>query len=214
MAADLIIVGAGGFGREVAWLASESSQPYRVIGFLDDRRDIPDSELGGFPLLGVIDEWSKFASASFVLAIGNPRIRAEVAARMLTGGNPQFATLIHRSICVGPACGFGSGSMVCAGAVLTTNISVGQHTIINIGCTIGHDVRIGSFVTLAPQVAISGCVSLSDGVEIGTSASIRQGLTVGRGAMLGMGSALTKNIKDGYLYFGVPGKPIKELAPF
>ncbi len=212
---DLIIVGAGGFGREVAWLALEASKQYRVLGFLDDRKDIPDSGLGGLALLGAIDEWEKFGSASFVLAIGSPRTRAKIADRMATGrSQPQFATLIHRSLCNGPVCEFGPGSIVCAGCILTTNISVGQHTIINIGCTIGHDVRIGSFVTLAPNVSVSGCVTLLDGVEVGTSAAIMQGLTIGKGSMLGMGSVLTKDVPGCSLYFGVPAKPIKALASF
>ena len=133
---------------------------------------------------------------------------------MTNGGTPHFATLIHRGIGHGPACNFGSGSLVCAGCIMTTNICVGDHTIINIGSTIGHDVRIGSFVTIAPQVAISGCVTLSDGVEIGTSASIRQGLTIGFGSMLGMGSVLTKNIPDSSLYFGIPAKLIKNMPVF
>ena len=214
MATDLIIVGASGFGREVAWLASEASESYRVLGFLDDRRDISTSQLGGLPWLGVIDEWRNFSSASFVVAIGIPRTRAKVVERMQSYGKPNFATLIHRNLCIGPACVFAPGAIVCAGCIITTNISIGSHAIINIGCTIGHDVRIGSFVTLAPQVAISGCVTLSDGVEIGTSASVLQGLTIEKGAMLGMGSVLTKNIVDSSLYFGVPAKSIKELAPF
>lgn len=214
MVKDLIIVGASGFGREVAWLASEALESYNIIGFLDDRSDIPTSQLGGLPWLGVINEWQNFSSASFVVAIANPRARAKVVEHMQASGQPHFVTLVHRDLCIGPDCTLAPGAIVCAGCVLTTNISIGLHTIINIGCTIGHDVKIDSFVTIAPQVAISGNVTLSDGTEIGTSASILQGLTIGRGAMLGMGSVLTKNISDSSLYFGIPAKPIKKLAQF
>jgi sugar O-acyltransferase (sialic acid O-acetyltransferase NeuD family) len=214
MGTGLIVVGAGGFGREVAWLASEAAAPWRILGFLDDRTGIPESELGGHPLLGTIEEWPCFSSASFVLAIGDPRTRAGVADRMLSGGSPTFATLLHRDLHIGPACRFAPGSIVCAGCVLTTNISVGSHSIINIGTTIGHDVSIGAFVTLAPQVAVSGCVTVGDGVEVGTAAAIRQNLTLGEGAMLGMGSVLTKSMPRNTFFFGVPAKPMKTLAQF
>jgi sugar O-acyltransferase (sialic acid O-acetyltransferase NeuD family) len=214
MTQDLIIVGAGGFGREVAWLATEATQPYRVVGFLDDAQDIPPFQLGGFPLLGTIDRWSEYANSQFIVAIGSPRVRVEVVRRMLATGQPVFASLIHKRASVGPRCSFGEGSIIAAGSILTTDISVGDHSIINIGCTIGHDVSMGNFNTLAPQVAVSGCVTTSAGVEVGTSASIRQGLTLASGAMLGMGSVLTKRIQTSDLCFGVPAKRIKTLPPF
>lgn len=214
MARELVIVGAGGFGREVAWLAAQTAEPYHVLGFLDDRTDLADAALGGIPWLGPVSEWPRFAKAVFALAIGNPRTRAKVVAGMHGGGQPRFATLVHRTALMGPACELAAGAMVCAGCILTTNISVGSHAILNIGCTVGHDVRIGTCATLAPQVAASGCVTVSDGVEVGTAASIRQGLTLGTGAMLGMGSVLTKDVPPNELFFGVPAKRIKSLPPF
>ncbi len=211
---DLIIIGAGGFGREVAWLATEARTLFRVLGFLDDRTDIAAAELGGYPLLGTVDCWTMDKEAQFAIAIGNPRVRVKVANRMEAKGEPQFATLIHKSCMYGPECTFAAGAIICAGCILTTNIQIGRHSIINIGTTVGHDVYIGDFVTIAPNASISGCVTLDDGVEIGTAASIRQGLTIGTGGMLGMGSTLTKKIPDNHFFFGVPAKPVKTLANF
>jgi sugar O-acyltransferase (sialic acid O-acetyltransferase NeuD family) len=211
---DLIVVGAGGFGREVAWLATEAITPCKVLGFLDDRTDIPAAELGGYALLGSVDSWQDFPCAQFVIAIGNPRVRSKVAQRMEASGKPHFAILVHNSCIFGPKCRFQEGAIVGAGCILTTNIRIGSHAIVNIGSTVGHDVEIGAFVTIAPNVSISGCVTLADGVEIGTAAAIRQGLVIGKGGMLGMGSTLTKKIPDNHLYFGVPAKPVKPLDPF
>ncbi len=211
---DTIIVGAGGFGREVAWLATEALTPCKVLGFLDDRSDIPAAELGGYALLGNVDSWQDFPATQFVIAIGNPRVRRKVVQRMEAQGKPFFGILVHNSCMFGPKCRFEDGAIVCAGCILTTNIRIGSHAIVNIGSTVGHDVDIGNYVTIAPNVSISGCVSLADGVEIGTAAAIRQGISVGKGAMLGMGSTLTKNIPDNHFYFGVPAKPVKTLASF
>ena len=211
---NLIIIGAGGFGREVAWLASEARDPFQVLGFLDDRTNIPSEELGGHRLLGGLDLWPSFTETALVIAIGNPRTRYAVAQRLQTRGETEFATLVHRSCLIGPNCHIAAGSMVCAGCILTTNINVGPHSILNIGTTVGHDVQIGSFVTVAPQVALSGCVVLGDGVEIGTASSIRQGLCIGEGSMLGMGSTLTKDMPENTLFFGSPAKQIKPMTAF
>lgn len=211
---DTIIVGAGGFGREVAWLATEAVTPYKVLGFLDDRTDIPADELGGYPLLGTIDSWQDFPSTQFVIAIGNPRVRRKVAQRMEAQGKPFFGILVHNSCIWGPNCRFADGAMVGAGCILTTNIRIGSHSIVNIGTTVGHDVAIGNFVTIAPNVSISGCVTLQDGAEVGTAAAIRQGLSLGKGSMLGMGSTLTKNVPDNHFFFGTPAKPVKRLPDF
>lgn len=211
---NLIVVGAAGFGREVAWLASEAREPSQVVGFLDDRHDISKQELGGFPYLGSIASWQRHADAFFIVAIGNPRIRASVVARMNAEGTVNYGSLVHRDCRIGPGCSLGAGSIIGAGCILTTNVVIGQHTIINIGSTIGHDVRIGTFATLAPRVAVSGSVTIRDGAEIGTAASIRQGLTIGEGSMLGMGSALTKDIPPNTFFFGVPAKRFKTLPSF
>ncbi len=211
---DLIIIGAGGFGREVAWLATEARTPFRVLGFLDDRTEIAAADLGEYSLLGAVDCWTKYKDTQFAIAIGNPRVRVKIAKRMEAKGEPRFATLIHNSCMHGPECTFADGAIVCAGCILTTNIHVGRHSIVNIGTTVGHDVKIGDFVTIAPNVSISGCVNLADGVEIGTAAAIRQGLSVGKGGMLGMGSTLTKKIPDNHFYFGIPAKLVKTLANF
>jgi len=211
---DLIIIGAGGFGREVAWLATEAISSFNVLGFLDDREDISGTELGGYSLLGPVDCWPTHKNVQFVIAIGNPRVRIKVARRMAAEGDPRFATLIHKSCIAGPECKFAAGSIICAGCVLTTNINIGRHSIVNIGSTVGHDVNIGDFVTIAPNVSISGCVNLENGSEIGTAAAVRQGITIGAGGMLGMGSTLTKMISDNRFYFGVPAKPVKNLDPF
>lgn len=47
-----------------------------------------------------------------------------------------------------------------AGAILTVNIEVENFNVINMACTIGHDVRILSYVTIYPNVSVFGNVLL------------------------------------------------------
>ncbi len=205
----MTIIGAGGFGREVALAAVSSGSPLAVAGFLDDRaQGLTTAE--GWPILGTLDQGR--AEMNCVIAVGAPRTRRLLAAR-LQRFNPRFATIDvegrrHATVDIAP------GAMVVAGVRTTVTTSIGVHFIGNLNCTVGHDVRIGDFVTLAPLVAVSGNVRIGSGVEIGTGACIREGLRIGEGAMVGMGAVVVKDVEPNTVVVGNPARPVKELPPW
>lgn len=205
----LIVVGGGGFAKEVIWLARDCG--FSVAGVLDDNVEMHGKTVLDAPVLGYVADWKKFAEYKFVVAIGSPRTRKLVVEKMQKVGNPLFASLIHPSVIRSQEVSFGEGCIVCAGMIFTVEITVGQHSIFNLNGTVGHECEIGNFVTVAPMAAISGNVKLEDYVEVGTGASLRQGLTLQRGSMVGMGAVLTKNIPANTIYAGNPAKPLKEL---
>lgn len=207
----LIVVGYGGFGREVLWLAEDCG--YEVLGFLDDA--VAPGAYGTYQVLGAVSDWKNYEGVHFVVAIGNPRVRRHVVNKMQAQGErPKFATLVHPSVVVSSKVTFGRGTMICAGTVGTVDFTVGNHVIVNLKCTIAHDDHIADFVTVAPLVAISGDVTLESGVEVGTAASIRQGVTMASGSTLGMGGVLTKDTDPNKVYIGSPAKPFKDIPPF
>lgn len=207
---DLVIVGAGGFAREVAWLADETDS-YSLLGFLDDRLEVGMS-IGSSKVLGKLKDAARFKEAQFAIAIGAPRTRRKIFDSLREIGVANFATLVHPSVRISPSVRIGNGSMICAGAVLTIDIEIGNHVIVNINATIGHDCRIGDFCTIAPLAAISGNVTMETGVEVGTGASVRQGLRLGEGSMLGMGGTLTKDIPRDEIFVGNPAKFLKRFS--
>jgi sugar O-acyltransferase (sialic acid O-acetyltransferase NeuD family) len=206
---DIIIIGASGFGKEVLWLAKRLNR--NVIGFLDDTPEKQNTELFGCRVIGKINEFTKFNDMEFVIAIGSPRCREQVFKKMIENGSPQFATLIDPTVVIGENIIIGSGSLICAGVILTVDIRIGEQVVINLNSTIGHDVVIENFVTIAPNVSISGNVSLANKVEVGTNASIKEKITVDQGAMIGMGSVVTKNVEKNKLILGNPARAIKTL---
>lgn len=210
----LIVIGAGGFAREVIWLAREAVEPWDVVGCLDDRDEAQGQELSGVPVIGRVQDSRNHPTAHFVVAIGNPRVRRQVVQRMALEGTPRFATLVHRSVQMSSFVKIGAGSIITAGCILTTQIEVGRHVILNLSSTVGHDCVIADGVTVAPLVAISGEVRLEEACEIGTGACIRQGLHIGRGAMAGMGAVVTRDIRDFELVIGSPARPLRHLEPF
>lgn len=211
---DLIIVGGGGFSREVIWLARECSEQWNIIGILDDNPEMLGQMFCGIQVLGNIADCINYSGASFVVAVGAPRTRRVIVNRMESCGDFRFATLIHNSVHKSEYVEIGAGSIITAGCILTTQITLGRHSIVNLACTIGHDVVAGDFCTFAPQVAVSGNVTFGDGVEVGTGTTIIQGITIGQGCFMGAGAVVSKNISPNIMAVGCPARQIKTLEEF
>ena len=84
----LVFLGAGGFGREVAWQVSQIQSltaAYEVLGFVDDSPEPAGNEINGLPVLGDT-QWllSYPEELSVVICIGNSRIRKQVYERLST----------------------------------------------------------------------------------------------------------------------------------
>lgn len=206
----LIVVGGGGFAKEVIWLAEDCG--FEIVGVLDDNPDAQISKIAGYDVLGTISDWVDFKECYFVVAIGSPRTRKLVVDKMSAAEErPNFAKLVHPSVIKSPRVNFGQGTIVSSGMTFTVDIEVGEHCIFNLNGTVGHECQIGDFVTVAPMSAISGNVEIKDLAEIGTGAAVRQGVTIGKGSMVGMGAVLTKNVPNCEIFAGNPAKFLKEL---
>ncbi|MHB9143932.1 MAG: acetyltransferase [Symbiobacteriia bacterium] len=206
----LVIVGAGGFGREVAWLVEDINRDhprYDFLGFLDDAAT---STPEGYPVLGTIDNWlaGERHGVKVVCAIGDSGMRAAVTRRLSAAG-AGFTTLIHPSVRRSRWVEFGMGSVVCAGTTLTTNITVGAHSVINPYCTIGHDTNLGDFTSMMFGVRLSGNVSTGTGVYFGSSSTVIQQVSIGSWTVVGAGAVVTKDLPSAVIAVGVPAKPVK-----
>lgn len=211
---DLIVIGGGGLGREVIWLAQDAGRPWRVVGVLDDALELQGRTLCGVPVAGRIEDWQLHSKASFVLAVGAPRLRQAIARRMAVRGQPRYATLIHPSVRMSRYVDIGEGSIVAAGCILTTNVRIGRHAILDRLVNIGHDCTVGDFCTVSPLVPVGGGVTLGNGVWVGAGASIRQGLTMGSGSMAGLGAVVVKDVASNQLVAGNPARLLDQLEPF
>ncbi|MDM1717158.1 NeuD/PglB/VioB family sugar acetyltransferase [Thiopseudomonas alkaliphila] len=202
---QLIIVGASGFGKEVAWLAERLELP--IKGFLDDNTSLSGKEFYGYPVLGCVSEWINYTGCEFVLAIASPKVRKKIVDLMFEQGQPVFKTLVDPSVQTHKL-SIGKGCIVCAGTVITADVTIGDYCIVNKLCSIGHDVKIKNYVTVAPMVMLGGHVVLEEEVEIGASSAIRQGLAVDIKSMVGMGAIVTKSIAANTVVVGNPAKPL------
>ncbi len=210
---SLIIVGGGGFSRETIWAAREAKQPWNVAGILDDSDLMQGKEVCGVKVVGSVSDWQSYSNCQFVVAIGSSRVRRRVVEKMKSIGEPKFATVIHESVRHSAYTEFGEGSIITAGCIITTQVSIGRHVILNLSTTVGHDCIIEDFVTVAPLAAISGNVYLSQGAEVGTGAALKQAIRIGSCSMVGMGAVMTKDLPENQLAVGNPARVVRSLDP-
>jgi sugar O-acyltransferase (sialic acid O-acetyltransferase NeuD family) len=212
---EIVIYGAGGFAREVAWLAeccASEDRACKPVCFIDDDVASHGKILNGLPVMGLEEARGEFPRARVVGGLGSPQVRQRVMEKAAAAGF-RFATLIHPNVERSRWVEFGDGAVVCAGNILTANISLGPHVQINLDCTIGHDVLMGDYTTLAPGVHVSGWVHFGRRVYVGTGAVIINGtqdapILIGDDAIIGAGACVVRSVPAGETVVGVPAKPL------
>lgn len=196
----LWIAGAGGVGREVLDVAIACD--IAVAGFVDDRT--AGSEVRRLPVVAPEDVPAR---ASFLVAIGDPAARLEVASRLSALGH-EPVSLVHPRAIVGPLTEVRPGCLVSGGVHVSSSVTLGPHAQVHYNATVGHDCVLDEGATVLPGANVAGSVHLERGGTIGSGAIVLQGLTVGEGATVGAGAVVTKDIPPGVTVVGSPARPL------
>lgn len=212
----VLVYGAGGFGREAAWLVeccSSALETFRVGGFIDDDPKKQGQILNGIPVMTLAQAAREYPGALVIGGVGVPALRQELMLRAALYFST--ATFIHPSVVRSPYIEIGAGTLICAGTTLTTNIRLGAHVQINPGCTIGHDVVMGDYASLAPGVHLSGHVEIGPRALLGSGAVVINGqpgrpLVIGADAVVGAGACVTRSVALGQTVVGVPAHPLEK----
>lgn len=203
---DLMLVGNGGFSREVRWIIERINQispTWNIIGVVDANTQ-PAEVIG--------DEYflTDYNSELDVgIAIGNSFARRKLYELYKDNPYLHFPNIIDPSVLMSPKVSLGKGNIICANTVLTVDIELGNFNIINLDCTIGHDAVLKDFVTINPSVNVSGNVFVDSCVNIGTGSQIIQGKKIGMGTTIGAGAVVANDLPQKCTAVGVPAKPIK-----
>ncbi|NBB79072.1 MAG: hypothetical protein GVY36_06440 [Verrucomicrobia bacterium] len=204
----VIIVGAGGFGREVFCWAKDHpdyGSAWVIAGFLDDNPRALEGFNYEVPVLGPINDHQPTANELFLCGIGAPAVKRAACQPLIDRGG-VFLTLVHPSVIMGQNIQLGQGVVLCPGVVLTCNIRVGDLALINCLSSAGHDALIGNWATISAHCDMTGQTELGEMAIMGSGARILPGKTVGPRALVGAGSVVLGNVPADSKVFGNPAR--------
>ncbi|MHC5063616.1 MAG: acetyltransferase [Planctomycetota bacterium] len=215
MTQRVVILGAGGFAREVldVFDAINASQPnsYEVLGFISEVEDDWLKIINDKPVLGGFDWFDSdpdHLQVRVICGVGSPPVRHRMIERCKKRGL-AYVNAIHPQATMTRRVELGQGIVVTAGVILTNQITIGDHVHLNLHATVGHDARIDDYCTVAPGVNVSGNVHIGVGCDIGTGAAIIQHVSIGEWSVVGAGSVVNREIPANSTAVGVPAKVIK-----
>ena len=213
MSKELIIIGAGGDGRNVADVVRDLSEDWKLLGFLDDDPVKQGKEINGVRVLGKIDDLEKYRGCYFTVLVGTVKrmkskknLIAKIGLR-----SDEYATIIHPSAKISPSASIGKGTVVLPMVTVMANAYLGDFVFVASKTNIGHDTKIYDYTLISAMVGIAGGVTVQEGAYIGISSCIREGINVGEWSIVGMGSSVVKNVKPYTIVAGNPAKSIGKV---
>jgi sugar O-acyltransferase (sialic acid O-acetyltransferase NeuD family) len=204
----LLIVGAGGFGREMFnWVRQHPDHGllWTVGGFLDDNKDA----LVGYSytpgIVGSIKGYQPAKDDILVLGLALPKVKKAVVEPLLAAG-AEFLTFVHPTVVLGANVSIGKGGVVCPNAVITSDIQIGDFVTINCLSTVGHDAWLGDYVTLSAHCDVTGFCRVDEGAFFGSHACMIPRTKVGAWATVGAGSIVIINVPPSVTVIGSPAR--------
>ena len=200
----ILIVGAGGFGREVRCWGQDAwpSAWGRFAGFLD-----ADPSRGGAAgsVVGDPDTYRPLPGDGLLLGIGIPGVRRRLAEALAARGG-RFLTLVHPTAVVVPSAVVGEGAIVCPHGVVSDAATLGRGVLVNYHASVAHDASVGDYGVLAPYATLGGFARVGADVFLGLHASVGPGRSVGDRSKLSANSCALADVPPDTLVYGVPGR--------
>ena len=204
----LIIVGAGGCGRDVLHWAVDctaAGADWQPLGFIDDNPQALSGLKCTHPLLGSITDWQPQEDQLFICAIADPALRRSIVS-LLNDKGAHFTSLIHPTVRVVATATLGQGVILSPYVTVSDNAVVGDFVFVNLHSALGHDSHTGDYTTICSFCDVTGGVQLGPGVYLGSRVTVVPGVSIGEQAFLCAGSVVMNNIAPGVKVLGNPAR--------
>ncbi len=208
---NLVIIGAGGCGREVLQWAKQAnavSQRWNITGFLEYDEHALDGKSCGIGICGNDDTYEIKDDDEFICAIGNSMLREKVVGRLKKRG-AVFTNIIHPTAIVADTAKLGDGVVLYPFSVVSDYAVIGDGTIINSHTSVAHDAHIGEYCTLSAHCDVTGMCTLGKRVFMGTTSSAIPGSIIGNDVFICAGSTVMTKLRDNVKVMGNPARIIK-----
>lgn len=208
---NLVIVAAGGCGREVLQWAKDinkESFKWNIKGFIDDNLEALDNLICEEKILSTIDDYEIDPDDEFVCCIGNSKVRKMVVEKLKSRG-AVFATLIHPSAVIADTSTLGEGVIIYPFALISDNAVIGDQCIINMYSSIAHDSVLGEYCTISAHCDVTGMCRLGDRVFMGTTSNMAPGSRINDDVYICAGSTVMGRVRAGNKVLGNPAKIVK-----
>lgn len=209
----ILIVGAGGFGRECLAcleqvIAAGNAPDWEIGGFLDANPLALEKFAIDLPILGNPATYEPQPNDRFICAIGAPATKLRVG-RDLKSRGAIFVNLIHPTAGFGPRCKIGAGLILCSAAGMSVDVTLGEFVTINSYAAVGHDAILGDGCIINAFCNVAGAAKLGEGVSMGSHAVVAPRAVVGDYACIGAGSVVLHRVRAGTTVMGIPAKRIE-----
>ncbi|HKE98095.1 MAG TPA: acetyltransferase [Actinomycetes bacterium] len=213
---ELVLVGAGGFARETAEAVravNARAPTWELLGFVDDDPRLGGTRVDGLPVLGPLTELRQLPHAQVVVCTGHPGnyFSRKLLVGRLALAPERFATVVHPTSVLPPAVRVGGGSVLLAGVVATTAVSIGAHVAVMPGVVLTHDDVVEDYATLAAGVRLAGGVRVGQGAYVGAGVLVRERRTVGAWSLVGMGAVVLDDVPPAEVRAGVPARRLRSV---
>jgi sugar O-acyltransferase (sialic acid O-acetyltransferase NeuD family) len=209
MKRKVVLVGAGGAGRELAY-SLVKNQEWEAIGYVDDT--IPAGTMvNGLPVFGGIDWLQNYQGNVAVCIVNNPHIKEKIIDRISNNIYISFPVIKHYDVSMSDTVSLGEGTIIAhLNTQITVNVSVARHVWINTRFDLGHDSYVGEFTTVFTNVTVGGDVRIGSHCVLGSGSIIKPGTTIGNNVYIGGGAVVVKDVPDNVVVAGNPAKYLKD----
>jgi len=210
---EIVIIGAGDFGKEVAWLIEDinrATPSYIVLGFLDDDKSKHGMNINGYEVLGDVlslEMLNQNHHAVAVIAMQNSKARQQIVEKF-DGAFNSWETLIHPSVSISSTSAIGTGCIICSGTNVSVNSTIGDQCLLNISSTIENDCIVGNYASIMSGSIVGSHSKIGDYACLGSNCTILADTSIGENSVVYPGSVVTEDVGEESAVLGVPAKKV------